>query len=572
MSKLATLLRSVRNLTLFGICTGLVASFCTLLFTEAVFWLNDHLFVSSVTRSTLMPEVLLWVSLLVPAVGGLIVGILLYFSPDKCSLTPADVIGALAQNQPLLGIRRGVFTASASILSLGSGASAGQYGPLVHLGATLGSQFSRLPGFGRHYAGIGMGCGIAAAISTAFAAPIAGVVFAHEVLLRHNSLRAFAPITIAAVTGSVLANNLFTQGALLPVREIADLHTSEFLSFVLLGVLGALVAILLMRGLELGNQLCEKIPLPSWAMPALAGLALGLAAIWLPEILGTGLHTLRQAIAGILPDTTLMLIFAAKILATIVCLSFGFAGGVFSPALVIGALLGAIFAGFADAWYVNFQLDVAVYAICGMAAVASAVIGAPLTTILIVFEITRNYELTTAVMVAVVFSNLVASRMYGRSYFDRQLLSRGIDLSQGLEKVRLQHQGISPYINREIIILPASESVEGARRHLQLTEQSEAHLVDDNSRYAGTISLSTMVAEENKDLEVPVSELVTQTLVLTESTSIWNALQALKSFVGESVPVIDNTGRLTGVIYESSLIQAYLDLVEEIRREENAIG
>ena len=185
-----------------------------------------------------------------------------------------------------------------------------------------------------------------------------------------------------------------------------------------------------------------------------AGAALGVAAIWIPEILGIGGETVRAVLAGdIVASDRLLLLLVAKLLATALCIGFGFAGGVFGPALLIGALFGAFAAGGAEWVLGELRAETVVYATCGMVAVISAVIGGPLTSILIVFELTRNYELATAAMVSVVFSNLVSYRIFGRSFFDVQLEDRGFDVSLGRDKVILGDRRVGDYLNRSYTVL-----------------------------------------------------------------------------------------------------------------------
>ena len=186
----------------------------------------------------------------------------------------------------------------------------------------------------------------------------------------------------------------------------------------------------------------------------LAGAALGVAAIWLPDILGIGKETLRFAVIdGAFAPAELAALLVAKIAATALCIGFGFAGGVFSPALLIGILFGALAGVGAEPLLGDLRSDIAIYAICGMVAVTSAVIGAPLTAILIVFELTRNYDLATAAMVSVVFSNLVSYRIFGRSLFDVQLRDGGFDLAAGRDRAILDLRPIDGYLSQDYTAL-----------------------------------------------------------------------------------------------------------------------
>ena len=567
-----TVLSRIARVLIFGVVLGAIASLFAIGFVEAIKWLNDALFVTARSRDGIAPESGLSMLLFVlPAIGGLIVGLLIMLVPDKRPHNPADVIEA-AQSGKGVSVKAGWLTAVAVLVGLGSGASVGQYGPLTHLGATVGSVIAR---FGKVEPGLAIGCGVAAAISTAFSAPIAGIIFAHEVVLRHYSLRAFAPITVASSTGLFIADRVFHRPPLLEMSVTRSVFAPEFLAFVLIGAGGALVAVLYMQGILSARRLSESLKLPTWLKPAVAGLCIGIAAQWIPEILGVGQETLRLAITpGGYDAAGLGLVLVAKIAATALCIGFGFAGGVFSPALLIGVLFGAMLGHGAEFLYSDFYSGLEFYAICGMAAVTSPVIGAPLATILIVFELTRNYELTTAVMVSVVFSNLVAYRLFGRSLFDRELSMRGFDLSLGRDKVMLAQAGIGDYITTDFVRVRPDHDLSQLRQALIDANRSEAYIVDDDSVYVGVITLNQVIA--SGDDKAPdyarehARDHARDTLRFSGGMSVWDAMEAMEGFVGESIPVVDDNGRLLGVVYESTVVRAYLQIVHRLRAEEHA--
>ena len=567
------------SIILLGIITGTVASLVAVLFVELVGLLNDWLLISARSRMMIDNIPLLVVATIsVPALGGLVVGLLCQYIPERRAHGPADIIQSVQGERRPLSSRSGLLTALASLVSLGSGASVGQYGPLAHLGSTLGSLIARIFGNNPAMGTIGVGCGAAAAIATAFNAPIAGLVFAHEVILRHYSLRAFAPITVAATIGFIVANVLFNQHPLFRIETLNVRYAAEFFAFILIGICGAFVAVAYMRMILSAANLARHIHLPLALKPALAGILLGLIAIWIPDILGIGKETLRfTIIQDAFTAGELALILSAKILATALCIGFGFAGGVFSPSLLIGTLFGALAGMGAELLLDDLRSDIAIYAICGMVAVTSPVIGAPLTTILIVFELTRNYDLTTAVMVSVVFSNLVSYRLFGRSLFDVQLQQRGFDLSMGRDKVTLDNCPIADYVIQEFTAVRPDTTLQQVKAALIDAEQTEAYVVDENGGYQGTITLVQLVILEDQDIPSrPTAAEFAQRekLILSGTTSIWAAMEEMRDFVGESIPVVEDREhyRLLGVVFETTIIGAYLDTLYEIRRDENAIN
>ena len=563
--------------SVLGVVLGGLASLAATGFVAAIGWLNDALWVSP--RSRMMAGDWRWLPLLtvaIPAAGGLLVGLIKWgLLPGGRADGPPDVIEVVQSGHGEIAARRGVPSALAALVSLGSGASVGQYGPLVHMGATIGSVFGRYsPHGGRALATIGVGCGVAAAISTAFSAPIAGILFAHEVVLRHYSLRAFAPVTVASTIGFVLADFVFEIRPLFRIEQVPTVVPIEFVAFIGIGIAGALVAIAFMRSIAGMARVAEHSRLPVPLRPAAGGALMGVLALWTPEIIGTGGETLRFAI---IPDaftaTELGVLLAAKILATALCLGFGFVGGSFSPALVIGALYGALMAQAAVLLLPVGQESIGIYTLCGMAAVTSPVIGGPITTIIIVFELTRNYDLTIAVMVSVVFANLVCYQLYGRSAYDVALRKRGCDLSLGRDQLVLRRTPIRDYVAGDYVAAYGGESVRALRDRLVATRASEAQLLDDAGQYLGTITLNRLLPALDRDPDAAIDGLAEwDHAMLHAELSVLEALRRAESDDSGILPVVESpaSGRLVGVIAQSTLVRAYRDTLSAIRREEHA--
>ena len=557
----------VLSILLFGVAVGVVGSFLAVAFVEVIDWISDQLTKRDAPNVGRFHPV----TLIAPVVAGLATGGLLWLSKRQQPFSMTDLIYSVQSRQDQLPGRVGILHTIAAVVGMGGGASVGIYGPLSTMGAALGSNLGR---FTRADLTLGIGCGVAAAISTAFNAPIAAVVFVHEVILRHYSLRSFAPITVASSTGFFISNYLLERPPLFRVFAERSLFAPEILAFVLIGILGALVATLFMQSILLAARVAAQTKLPPWSKPAIAGLGVGLIAQWVPEVFGVGTELVTATITeeATAPVATL-LILLAKILVTALCLGFGFVGGVFSPALVIGVLSGALMGQICIMLLGAQASSLAVYAICGMMAVTSPVIGAPLTAILIVFELTRNYELTTAVMISVVFSNVVAYRMCGRSLFDRQLSLQGFDLSLGRDKVILQHNTIVGHVTTDAVLIRAGQSLADAWQAMLEADSTECYVLDELSRYQGKLRLFD-IARQQKRLDITKEKAREHAdpnqLTFSNDMSVWEALEKMRGFVGESIPIVDQRGYFIGIIYESTLVAAYLDTIKNLRAEEHA--
>lgn len=568
---------SISTTLILGTLIGGLASLASIGFIEMIFMLNDWLRISAKSRAlTTDLTTLIIFTLLVPATGGLIVGMLIWgLTREKRPQSVADIISESLSHNHDQSLKNRFVNVIASLVSLGCGASVGQYGPVAYLGGSIGTGLAKISGKRFYQDNIALCCGVAAAISTVFNAPITGVVFVHEVILRHYSLRAFAPVTVASTVGFVIANQFFDKLPLFSIGIVTTATAQEFVLFAAIGLSGAIIAQIFMQSILYFSDLSDRIAVHQVFKPMLAGFAVGVAALGLPDVMGVGKEAIRLAtIDGAFTAIELATLLSVKILLTGLCLGFGFAGGVFSPALFIGIMFGTLCGLMANMIPGLDRSELVFYTICGMVAVTSPVIGAPLTTIIIVLELTRNYGLTTAAMVSVVLSNIVAYHLFGRSLFDKVLKNRGIDLGLGRDKALLNSKSISPYISDDFCRVDERVSLAQARRMMIEEGVTEAFYIDQDSIYRGTIRLVKLVSmiDRHEDMDQSIAAHAVQDPgCLTRRTTIWQAMNRIQDFVGESIPVLDNSEnkKMLGIVHESSIIKAYLETTSMLRREEN---
>ncbi len=420
---------------LIGIAGGLIA----LGFRFGIEWLQATVYQTSqvdrIHRSAMMLP-WYWI-VLIPAVGGLVVGVILdRFTDDGRVRAVADTIEGAALNEGRVEQKEGLASAVASLITLATGGSSGREGPVVHLAAVVSTTVSnwlKVDGItGRDL----LGCAVAAAVSASFNVPIAGALFALEVVLRHFAVRAFAPIVIASVAGTVvsrLINGDVTE-YYLPGTTSLDFYV-ELPAFLLLGLMSGVVAFFLIRTIffveALGDEIQKKTGLPRYLRPAFAGVFLGLIALWYPHIIGVGYGITSDALAGRIGFTQAVVFTIIKIIAVGITIGGRMGGGVFSPSLVVGSMSGLAFGLVATQIFPDYSGSASLYALAGMGAVAAAVLGAPISTTLIVFELTGDWQTGLAVMVAVSTSTALASRLVVRSFFLTQLSRRGMAVAAG---------------------------------------------------------------------------------------------------------------------------------------------
>lgn len=417
---------------------GIAAGFAALLFRNGISVLQTLVYGSDDVRLASVAGTLpWWWILVVPVLGGLAVGLILdRFTPDGRVRAVADVIEGAALQEGRVERREGLASAAASLITLSTGGSSGREGPVVHLAAVISTWVAnRLNASGITGRDL-LGCAVAAAVSASFNAPIAGAIFALEVVLRHFAIHSFAPIAIASVAGTVINRLQFggvTEFALPPASGLA--FYVELPAFLLLGLTCGLVAAVLMRAVilaeDLGNAIQAATRLPRYLRPAIAGTILGLTAIWFPHVIGVGYETTSAALTGQIGLKAAIVFAAVKVFAVAVTMGGRMGGGMFSPSLVVGALTGLAFGLIATGLMPDVSGAETVYALAGMGAVAAAVLGAPISTTLIVFELTGDWQTGLAVMTAVSLSTALASRLVDHSFFLTQLERRGIHLAAG---------------------------------------------------------------------------------------------------------------------------------------------
>ncbi|MGY8996065.1 MAG: chloride channel protein, partial [Alphaproteobacteria bacterium] len=427
----------VRNeqttLALLAIVIGLAASFGCIALRYAI---AGTQFVSwgmaGERLASHVAELSWWVILIVPTLGGLAVGLLRrYVASDQRFHGVADVVEASTLRGGRVGIRDGLVAAAGSALSLGVGGSAGREGPAVHLGAMFSSLLAQRFGLQRSATMTLLGCGVASAVATSFNAPIAGVFFALEVVVGHYGLTAFAPVVLASVVGTIVTRIHYGDFPAFIMEEHVLVSLWEVPAFAILGIVAAGVAWAFMNGIALVQDAVARWKVPIVGATMSGGLLVGLIALVLPEVLGVGYEATDLALHGSLGFSLMVALVLGKIVATSITLGSGFGGGVFSPSLFVGAMLGGAFGMVAVSLGPESASPHTAYAIVGMAAVAGAVLGAPISTILIVFELTANFDLTIAVMIGAALASLVTNHVFGRSFFRWSLERRGIDISGG---------------------------------------------------------------------------------------------------------------------------------------------
>ncbi len=523
-----------------------------------------------------------WRLLLAPMVGGLIVGFIIHTLPAKRYHGIADVMEACAFNSGRMGVRSGLSAALAAAVSLGVGAPLGREGPAVHIGASISAWLAEHLGLDRSQSLALLGCGAAAAVTTSFNAPIAGVLFALEVIVGYYTLSVFAPVVIASVAAVLIRTRFYGAEPLFVIDTFSQHSAWEIPLFALLGICSAFLVCGFIKLVAVLQQGWDRTSIPVWARPGITGLLIGLIAIKYPMILSIGYEPTKAALQQTLPFSDLLVLLVLKTFGTAAALSSGFAGGVFSPSVFLGAMLGGVFIlAFSSVFWSGAVQGI--YSVAGMAAVSSAMLGAPISTTIIVFELTRDYGLTLAVMTAAAFASTTMQLSKHTSFFRWQLATRGVNISAGRDVSLLRTHTVEKLISQRCTRVDAQSSLREVESQLGVARKRIAIVLDAEQQFIGSVELRELVARSREAAlsDVPnmtvVADVVRDaTVSVTASSNLVGALQLMADSDIDYLPVLteklEEKREFLGVIFKADLLAEHYSVLRRARDEEFGVN
>ena len=508
--------------------------------------------------------------LIIPAVGGAIFGPLIYrFAREAKGHGVPEVMEAVALRGGRIRPRVAVVKSLASAICIGTGGSVGREGPIAQIGSALGSTIGQAFHLSDERVRNLVACGAAGGIAATFNAPIAGAIFALEVILGQLHAVYFGAVVISAVTADVVAHIFEGDLRAFVMPEYALVSPWELLLYTLLGILAALVAVAFTRVLYVSEDLWDRFRFPEYFKPVLGGLLLGVVGILTPKldgfprVFGVGYATINQALVGELAlQVTLVLLFA-KILATILTLGSGGSGGIFAPTLFMGAMLGEAFGQVAHLLFPTITAPAGAYAMVGMAAVFSGAAHAPVTAILILFEMTGDYHIILPLMLATVMSTLVSRSISRESIYTLKLTRRGVHLRQGQDIDVMQSIAVRDAMTTDVDTVPLTMSLEQLADEFSRSHHHGFPVVDGAGELVGVVSIQDL---ERANAVGPVdgravADIVTREglLVAYPYEPMWKALRRLSRRDVGRLPVVEEEGsrRLVGAVRRSDIIRAY---------------
>ncbi|MFZ6030995.1 MAG: chloride channel protein [Chloroflexota bacterium] len=526
--------------------------------------------------------------LFIPALGGLVAGpIIAFFAREAKGHGVPEVMQAIALRGGRIRPRVAVAKVIASSACIGSGGSAGREGPIVQVGAALGSTLAQWLHFPESRIRNLVACGAAAGIAATFNAPIAGVIFAIEIILGEMALADLGSVVLSAVTASTLARAVLGDTPAFSIPLYSLKSPWEIFLYLGLGVVSAAVGIFFIKVLYYAEDVFDNWKFPDALKPAVGGLLLGLTGLTYPLLLGltrlpdehlnnglpvleniphvyaSGFGEIGAALLGQMPVLLMLVLIFLKVLATAFTLGSGNSGGVFAPGLFMGAMTGGVFGSISAALFPQIATGPGPYATVGMAAVFAAAARAPLTAILIVFEMTDDYRILVPLMAAVAVSTALAQHWHKESIYTLKLVRKGIRLFRGRDMDVMASVMVEEVMDRHPETVHPDATVGELVALLDRTRRHGFPVVDEKDRLVGIVSLNDIrrgLTEGAPIEQLRIRDIATSNPVTVHpDDTLRQVLQRMAPRDLSRLPVVarDDARKLVGIVRRSNIVKAY---------------
>jgi CIC family chloride channel protein len=499
--------------------------------------------------------------------GGMTLAYLIMRGPGRGheGLNVPDVQRAVAREGGRLPLRPTLARTAASAVTLGSGGAAGSEGPVAVLGAALASFLGRAFRFDPARTKVMVAAGAAAGISAAFNAPLAGAFFALEEILGSLSVGAFPSVVVASVVAAVVSHYFLGNNPAFPIPEEYGyaLQRELLLFYPFLGVIAGLVAVLFVRVFFRMETLARKLEGPRWTLAFLGGLLVGILVLLSKGLLvGHGHLAVHLDVFGGMSWTALALLALGSILATSITLNTGGSGGVFTPSLYVGAATGGAFGVALTGLFPGLGLRPEPYALVGMAAVVAASTSAPITGMLLVFEMTNDYEIVLPLMLTTVIANLVARRLEPDSLYSGWLRRRGERLQHGADRDVLAGLRVADAFDPAPQVVGETAPLNQLLEHLGSGALTDLPVVDEQRRLIGIIPIADLgrLASEPREntTHLVASEVTIAAETVAPGDNLLEAIRRMGVRGAPSIPVVDRaTGHLLGLVSRAHVLAVY---------------
>ncbi len=551
-------------MTILAVIVGLAGGFASVGFRYLIDFFQSISYGANGDILGLVGSIPWYLQIVIPALGGLIVGPLVYFfAREAKGHGVPEVMEAVALKSGIIRKRIVVIKSLASAICIGTGGSVGREGPIVQIGSGVGSvigQFLKVSGDRIRTL---VGCGAAAGIAATFNAPIAGAMFALEVILGDFALATFSPIVISSVVATAVSRHFLGDFPAFIVPGYELVSAWEFPIYVILGFFCAIVAVSFTTILYRTEDIFESLKFPEYLKAVLGGVILGCMGLLFPYILGVGYGSIDLSLLQKLSWWLMLVLVLFKILATSITIGSGGSGGIFAPSLFIGAMAGGFFGTVVHNIFPEMTASPGAYGIVGMGAVVSATTHGPLTAILMLFEMTGNYKIILPLMIACIISTLAASGLLKESIYTLKLSRRGVNIRGGKEVNVLKSICVKGIMHSRVETVMENQTLGRLAEKISKSRYNSFPVVDEGGHLTGVLSFidyhDVSFDENLRDLVVASDLATSKVVTVSADDDLYNAMEKITAKDFSILPVVspDDPSELLGVLTRRGIMDAY---------------
>ena len=551
-------------MVVLAVIVGLAAGFGAVGFRHLIDFFQSIAYGSSDELLEVVQTIPWKIKIWIPALGGLIVGpLIFFFAREAKGHGVPEVMEAVALRGGIIRKRVVIVKSMASAISISTGGSVGREGPIVQIGSAIGSALGQALKVSADRMRTLVGCGAAAGIAATFNAPIAGSMFALEVILGDFGLATFSPIVISSVVATAVSRYFLGNMPAFDLPVYRLVSAWELPLYVILGFFCAAVAVTFTKVLYGAEDSFDRLRFPEYLKAVLGGLILGAMGLYVPHILGVGYPAMDLALMQELSWGLMLGLVVAKIVATSITIGSGGSGGVFAPSLFMGAMAGGFFGTAVHHVFPAVTAPPPAYSIVGMGAVVAGTTHGPLSAIMILFEMTGEYKIILPLMIACIISTLASGHLSKESIYTLKLARRGVNLEAGKEVNVLKSIRVKDVMNPSVETVPENLSLGRLADRIHKSKHKSFPVVADNNHLTGMLSYfdyRDVIFDENlKDLLVAQDLATEQVVTVPLDGDLYDALQKITLKDYSLLPVVspDDPTELLGVLSRRDIISAY---------------
>ncbi len=555
---------------------GALAGFGTILIRSMIKEISDFSFRGGGTVLENIKDSAWYWRILIPTIGGAIVGPIIYFFSKEAKRSGVpEVMQSVLIRGGYIRPRVAVVKAITTAITIGTGGSVGREGPIVQIGSSIGSTVGQLLNVSAQRTKTFVGCGAAAGIAAAFNAPVAGALFAVEIILLDFAFAQFSPIVISSVMATVVSHSFkgnFAEFSI-PGYQLVSYHELWF--YLAMAFILAVIGVIFIKSIYFFEDIFEKkIKIPVYLKPAIGGALVGSIAVFFPDIMGVGYESINNALHGETIGVLVLILILAKIISTSITVGSGSAGGIFAPSLFLGAMTGVFFGDVIHYLFPSITATPGAYALVAMGGLVSAVTHAPITAIIMIFELTNNYTIILPLMITCIFSTAISSKLSRESVYTLSLLRRNIHISQGSSIDIMKSIFVRDVYTKTISPIPENLSFSDIVNQLLIAKDPYLPVLNAQEELVGMVSLTTireLLFEKEILADVMIAGDVAEKNLVTafSQDNCQTVLEKLDQNDLQGIPVVEtsNPAKLLGMIWRRDIYAVYN---KEIKRRDLA--